>query len=107
MMRRHPDARAGHAACWRAYPPEVTPGVPVRLSMLTSMARAVDALGAGQTLHLPPGAVLHDETTTNFADRLHLHLEGLAETSDLRFGVAAPLGFDPCRPCASVEFAID
>ena len=51
--------------------------------------------GAWRTLHLPPGAVLHGETTLNFADRLHLHLEGPAEASDLRFGVAALLGFDP------------
>lgn len=106
-MSRHPDTQAGHAACWRAHPPKVTSDVPVRLSMLTSVALAVNALGAWRTLHLPPGAVLHDETTLNFADRLHLHLEGPAEASDLRFGVAALLGFDPRRPCASVEFAIN
>ena len=106
-MSRHPDAQAGHAACWRAHPPEVAPGVPMRLSMLTRVALVVNRPDATPTVHLPPGAIIYDETTSAVGDCLHLHLQGLADGSDLRFGVAALLGLDPRRPCASVEFAVD
>lgn len=106
-MSRHPSAQAGHAACWRAHPPEVAPGVPVRLSMLTRIALAVDHLDPDRRLHLSSGAVLCDETTSAVADRLRLHLEGHVGASDLRSGVAALLGHDPRQACDTVEFAID
>lgn len=106
-MSRYPGAQAGHAACWRTHPPEVTSGVLMRLSFLTSVALAVDFLKQGQTHHLSPGAVLHDEATSHVADRLHMHLKGYAEGSDLRFGVAALLGLASSQSCVSTEFAID
>lgn len=106
-MSRHPDAQAGHAACWRAHPPEAAPGVPMRLTMLTRVALDLIPLGAGRALPLPPGVILNDETTSAFDDCPPLHLESCADGSDLRFGVAVLLGLDPRRPCASVELAVD